>query len=159
MSRDPDLTYCANGHVMVILGCTNCGCYPDADCSIPVFSCRECGDSDYGDNEIARLHKSMCPYSAECKSKVEPFDYTTLTPMHLTKAEFEALDEYSATHPSGTTPGKRWRRHDGAHDPHCKTPVWIIGEYAELFGRDDCVVIKWFIPVLKLDAPLTGAST
>ncbi|MCO5730153.1 hypothetical protein [Rhizobium sp. SSA_523] len=142
---------------MTILGGTNCGCYPDADCSVPVFSCRECGDSDYGDNEIARLHKSLCPYREECETKA--FDYASLPPLYLTKREFNALPEYSATHPTGERPGVRWRRHDGAFDRKCEKPVWIIGEYAPLFGRDDCLVIKWHIPVLKIDAPLDGGAT
>jgi hypothetical protein len=155
--RDPNLTYCANGHVMTITAGTNCGCHPDADCSVPVYSCRECGDSDYGQSAHADLHRSLCPYAKECKAQ-ESF-YETLPPLQLTKAEFDALDDYSATNPTGTYPGRRWRRHDGAFDPRCKTPVWIIGEYAELFGRDDCLVIKWHIPVIRLDAPLSGDPT
>lgn len=154
--REDHLNYCANGHVMVIMGGANCGCYPDAQCSVPVYSCPECGDSDYGDNDHAKLRRSLCPEAKECRTQAS--FYETLPPLHLTKAEFDALDEYSATMPTGTTPGRRWKRHDGAFDPSCRKPVWIIGEYGELFGRDDCVVVKWHVPVLKLGAPLSGGA-
>jgi hypothetical protein len=154
MTRDPDLKYCAQGHLMTILGGANCGCYPEASCSVPVFSCRECGDSDYGDNEIARLKKDMCEEARECAKKAPTPE--ELQPLHLSKAEFSALDEYSATHPTGVVIGKRWRRHDGAYDPSCKNPVWIIGEYVALFDRDDCAMIKWYVPVIRIDAPLSG---
>lgn len=157
MNRDPHLTYCANGHVMTILGGANCGCYPDAYCSIPVFACPECEDSDHGDNEIASLTRALCSEARECKTQEGPYD--RLPPLHLTKAEFDALDEYSATHPTGRTPGKRWRRHDGAYHPACSKPFWIIGEYVELFGRPKCTVIRWYIPVIRLDAPLSGDRT
>ena len=154
MTRDPHLNYCANGHVMTITGGANCGCHPDAQCSIPVYGCRECNDSDYGENEHARLHKALCPYAKECKTQAD--FYETLPPLHLTRAEFDAMDEYSATLPTGVKVGKRWRRHDGAYDPSCEKPVWVVGEYCALFGRDDCVVVKWHIPIIRLDAPLTG---
>ncbi|EUB97232.1 hypothetical protein PMI07_000808 [Rhizobium sp. CF080] len=147
--------YCANGHLMVILGGANCGCYPDAACSIPVYSCRECGDSDYGDNDHAKLHREMCKDARECNS--HGFDYASLPPLHLTKAEFEALPEYSATLPTGTTGGKRWRRQDGAYDRRCEKPTWIVGEFeAKDFGDQKNIRINWFVPVLKMDAPLTG---
>lgn len=154
MMRDPHLNYCANGHIMVILGGTNCGCYPDASCSVPVYSCRECGDSDYGDSEHARLIKSLCSEARDCKR--HGFDYATLPPLHMTKAEFEALDDYSATYPTGTTPGKRWRRHDGAHDPRCEKPVWIVGEYGDIEPGGLNIKINWYIPVIRVDAPLSG---
>lgn len=158
MTRDPNLKYCAQGHVMTILGGANCGCYPDATCSVPVFSCRECGDSDYGDNEIADLEKAHCAESRECLKQEDR--YADLPATHLTRAEFDALDEYSATNPTGTRPGKRWRRHDGAFDPRCKKPFWLIGEYEEKeieAGPHKGKVgtfIKWSIPVIRLDAPL-----
>lgn len=156
MTPDPTMTYCASGHVMTIKGGTNCGCHPDAACSVPIFSCSECGDSDYGDNEIARIKKEQCREALECTTQGS--FYELLPPLHLTKAEFDALDEYSATHPTGTIPGKRWRRHDGAYDPNCKKPIWVIGEYAELFGRPNCVVIRWYIPIIRIDAPLSGGQ-
>lgn len=152
MTRDPDLTYCAQGHIMTIMGGTNCGCHPDAQCSLPVYSCRTCGDSDYGDNKHAEIVKQVCAEHKACARQQPALD--ELPGIHLTKAEFEALPEYSVTNPTGVYIGKRWRRHDGAHDPKCKKPVWLIGEYKPLFGRDDCALIEWSIPVIRLDAPL-----
>jgi hypothetical protein len=35
--------------------------------------------------------------------------------VHLTKAEFDALPEYSASLPTGTTIGKKWKRNNFAH--------------------------------------------
>lgn len=157
MKRDPDLKYCAQGHIMTILGGANCGCHPDASCSVPVFSCRECGDSDYGDNEIAALTKEHCREARECKVQGSP--YAGLPPLHLTRAEFDALDEYSASLPTGTRPGKRWRRHDGAYDPGCKAPFWVIGEYdPDHDGQGDYIKINWYIPVIRVDAPLSGGA-
>lgn len=156
MTRDPDLKYCAQGHIMTILGGANCGCYPDASCSVPVFSCRECGDSDYGDNEIAKLTKDGCSEARECKKQAPPLE--SLPALHLTRAEFDALDEYSATLPTCARLGKRWKRHDGAFDPACNKPFWLIGEYKPLFGRDDCAVVQWHIPVIRVDAPLSGGA-
>lgn len=141
---------CANGHLMVILGGTNCGCYPDATCSVPVYYCRTCGDSDYGDNDHARIHKSLCPYADECKVKADP--YAGLPAMHMTRKEFDDLDEYSATLPGYTQPGKKWRRHDGAYDPNCKSPVWLIGEYdpGDAANRPN-IRINWYIPAILPD--------
>lgn len=156
MSRESYLNYCANGHVMTIRGGTNCGCFPDATCSLPVFSCEQCGDSDYGENEIARLRKAACREARQCRTQAE--FYESLPPLHMTRTEFDELDEYSATHPTGVRVGKRWKRHDGAYDPACKKPVWIVGEYVELFGRPNCVTVKWRVPVIRVDAALAGAA-
>ena len=70
----------------------------------------------------------------------------------------DQLDEYSATLPTGTTPGKRWRRHDGAFDPSCEKPFWLIGEYAAIPDDPERVAINWYIPVLRMDAPLSGGA-
>ena len=149
---------CANGHIMHFLGGTNCGCHPDASCSLPVYSCPICGDADYGDNTEAVEHKAACPDVEECKVKVDDY-YAKLTPLHLTRAEFDDLDEYSATLPTGTTPGKRWRRHDGAYDPSCHNPVWIVGEYdPDDDGAGPNIKINWYIPIIRLDAPLTAGE-
>jgi hypothetical protein len=42
----------------------------------------------------------------------------------LTRAEFDALPEYSTSIPTGTTIGKRWKRNMG-------NGVWWMGSYAE----------------------------
>lgn len=144
---------CSAGHTWKFVGGRNCGCHPDAQCSFPVHQCEVCQDYDYGDNPEANGIKSRCPDFAECKAKGPTFE-----PLHLTKAEFDALDEYSATLPTGTVAGKRWKRHDGVYDPACKKPVWLVGEYVALFGRDDCIMVKWYMPVPRLDAPLAGGA-
>ena len=80
-----------------------------------------------------------------------------LPPLHLTRAEFEALPEYSCSLPTGTTPGKRWRRHDGAHDREFVAaggvPVWIIGEFdPDDDGQGSTIKINWFVPVPTIPA-------
>jgi hypothetical protein len=147
---------CSNGHKWKFKGGKNCGCHPDASCSLPVHECERCGDCDYGDTAEAHRIIRACPEAAECKVK----GYAGLPALHLTKAEFDALDEYSASLPTGARPGKRWKRHDGAHDPAFRAaggkPFWLVGEYKALFGRDDCIVAVWHIPVPRLDVPSSG---
>lgn len=137
-------------HDWKLYGGTNCGCHPDATCSYPVHRCTMCGDWDYGDNPEADQIKAACGEAEECKQKGSD-PYSRLPPLHLTLSEFEALDDYSATLPTGAKPGRRWKRHDGAYDPACTTPVWIVGEYQEIPGDPIRVKIQWFIPVPKID--------
>lgn len=147
---------CVDGHSWRYIGGSNCGCHPDAQCSLPVRQCEICGDCDYGQNAEAEATKVACPEVEECKVKGSPYD--GLPPFHLTKAEFDALDEYSATLPTGTTPGKRWKRHDGAFDPSCEKPFWLIGEFGDVTPDGKSIRINWYVPVLKLDAPLAGGA-
>lgn len=73
--------------------------------------------------------------------------------IHLdTKGVTEAigLPEYSATIPTGTTPGKRWKRHDGAYDPSVNDPFWIIGEYGP--EVDGYVKIFYHRPTVRVKA-------
>lgn len=70
--------------------------------------------------------------------------------IHLTREEFGALPEYSASLPTGTTPGKRWRRHDGAFDHACKQPQWLIGEYGAVSADGRSIAIHWYIPVMVI---------
>ena len=53
--------------------------------------------------------------------------------LRITCEAFLALPEYSATNPTGTTPGKRWRRLDGAFDAKFLRsggkPRWLICQY------------------------------
>jgi hypothetical protein len=148
---------CANGHPMAHLGGANCGCHPDASCSLPVYSCPVCGDADYGDNPESTAIKADCADVEDCKVKSD--FYAGLPAMHLTRAEFDAMDEYSATLPTGTTAGKKWKRHDGAYDLSCEKPIWIIGEYdPDDDGKSPNIKINWYIPVLRLDAPIGGAA-
>lgn len=55
--------------------------------------------------------------------------------LRLTYQQFMKLPEYSATNPTGTTIGKRWRRLDGCYDKNFQRaggkPRWIVCEYAE----------------------------
>lgn len=80
--------------------------------------------------------------------------------MRITWQAFSKLDEYSASYPTGVTPGKRWRRLDGAHDPrshlprshpHRVVPRWYVLEYVEV-DEKHCAV-KWYKPVLYACPP------
>jgi hypothetical protein len=52
---------CYQGHLdWVSSGGANCGCHPTAACSVPVYHCTVCGDSDYGDNEEADEQRKRC---------------------------------------------------------------------------------------------------
>lgn len=60
---------------------------------------------------------------------------TDTTHALMTMAEFQDLPEYSCTLPTGTTPGKRWKRSDvyelyavGRQGPLC----WWMGEYGAI---------------------------
>jgi len=74
----------------------------------------------------------------------------------MLKEEFERLPEYSATWPTGVVPGKRWRRHDGAHDfKSLEPPVWFVLEYGPLetfeehgLTKQGCRTI-WYRPILS----------
>lgn len=82
----------------------------------------------------------------------------------LTQSEFDALPEYSASYPTGTTPGKRWKRHDGAHDREFISrggvPKWQVLEY-DPECPDDAMTITVFTyePVIVPDdKSITGPS-
>ncbi len=45
---------------MKSVGGCNAGCGDGCGCSVPVFVCTRCGDSDYGDNEEARQTREDC---------------------------------------------------------------------------------------------------
>jgi hypothetical protein len=80
--------------------------------------------------------------------------YRALPKMRMTLAEFERLPEYSASYPTGTTPGKMWRRHDGAHDPSRRfEPLWVICQY-DPDCPDDAKTIKIlsYRPVIRMPA-------
>ena len=48
------------GHLWRHAGGANCGCHPDAMCSVPIHECAACGDFDYGDNEDAEEQRAEC---------------------------------------------------------------------------------------------------
>lgn len=139
------MNYCPLGHIMTITGGANCGCHPDAACSVPVYACRQCGHTDYGNNTHAKIVKDICAEHRDCRAKAPPMEG-----LHLTRDEFWALPEYSVSNPTGVVPGKRWRRHDGIHDPACKEPTWIIGEYVDEPQNNRCVIV-WSIPAVVPD--------
>ena len=139
---------CATGHRWRHIGGCNCGCHPDAQCSMPVHQCDVCGDVDYADNAEAAQQRAACPDVDECRQKGP-----ALNGLHLTREEFDALPEYSATLPTGTTPGKRWKRHDGAFDREFiaggRKPKWMIGEYdPHDDGKGPTIKINWYWPLL-----------
>lgn len=74
----------------------------------------------------------------------------------ITFAEMKALPEYSATLPTGVTPGKRWRRHDGAHDlayiRRGGVPFWVIGSYEAIPGNTTKCAVVWYRPVIRARA-------
>lgn len=61
--------------------------------------------------------------------------WRSLPPLQITMRKAAELPEYSATNPTGVTPGKRWRRENGAFDHAFKRqggrPRWVICEYQE----------------------------
>ena len=64
----------------------------------------------------------------------QPRDFIAAFPrLRLTPRQFEQLPEYSCSYPTGTTPGKMWKRLDGAHD-HAffeagGQPYWMVMQY------------------------------
>jgi hypothetical protein len=94
----------------------------------------------------------------------ETVNYPEVT-VKLTRAEFEALGEYSCTLPTGTTIGRRWKRNqnayrqpvcahlhpwDGYKEPSFRGDNWWMGEYAldpkaKLLpdGRPATYLIRW----------------
>jgi hypothetical protein len=65
--------------------------------------------------------------------------------VELTRAEFDALPEYSCSLPSGTTIGKKWKCNDDAYAPEPRRsiahveeqmadvfPEWWMGQYVAL---------------------------
>ncbi|PZU95514.1 MAG: hypothetical protein DI527_00465 [Chelatococcus sp.] len=100
-----------------------------------------------------------------------------LPPLRLTPSQFRSLLEYSGSLPTGTTPGKRWKRLDGVHDYEFRKrggkPVWMVGEYdptaptekqiAEMKVRGEkpptSIQINWYRPVIVVRAATqAGAS-
>lgn len=64
----------------------------------------------------------------------QPRDFiATLPRLRLTPQQFEDLRDYSASYPTGTTPGKMWRRLDGAFDYAFiragGKPYWMVMQY------------------------------
>ena len=81
-----------------------------------------------------------------------------LPPLSVDQDELAELREYSASIPTGTTIGKRWRRDlnayvrpvvaclhffDGAPVREVLPPLWVIGEYVAC-DEPGMVGIEWF---------------
>lgn len=85
-------------------------------------------------------------------------DYVkSLEPMRLTPEQFKALPEYSSTNPTGTTPGKMWRRHDGVFDRAWRAqggkPRWIICQYDPSCPKDaKTIKIYQYRPIIVVRA-------
>lgn len=64
----------------------------------------------------------------------------------LSCEEFKKLPEYSTTLPTGTTPGKLWKREQsemrGTED--YKRLGWYIGEYEDIPGDPNHIAINWY---------------
>lgn len=59
--RDFLFVGCEAGHDWHSLGGCNAGCHPEhCACSVPVNTCRRCGDCDYGDNAEAEQVRADC---------------------------------------------------------------------------------------------------
>lgn len=86
-----------------------------------------------------------------------------LETLKLTQREFDQLPEYSASLPTGTTVGKRWKRHwrepqscgvPSSHPAYRHIPPkdgWQIGEYVE-HPDPGLVGIKWYEVELVTEA-------
>lgn len=75
----------------------------------------------------------------------------------MTRAEFESLDEYSASTPGGTSVGKIWRAHRSRR--YGGDDSWWLGEYYDL-GLIDEVGIRWRrIHVVDVSTAGVGRST
>lgn len=53
------------GHDWKSLGGCNCGCHPEAQCSVPVNECTRCKDCDYGDNADAQEIRQRCDWRGQ----------------------------------------------------------------------------------------------
>lgn len=85
--------------------------------------------------------------------------------MAITPAAFMALPEYSGSMPTGTTPGKTWRREDGIYDPRARNLAWrkanvrwvivqyqACGEKTAEFPDGKMVRTVYYKPVFRVKA-------
>lgn len=71
----------------------------------------------------------------------QPRDFiATLPRLRLTPRQFGQLSEYSCSYPTGTPPGKMWKRLDGAHDHAFRRagsqPYWMVMQYDPAASSD-----------------------
>lgn len=96
-----------------------------------VWSCAECSAGLHGECsgwawDFDKDEKTQC----QC---------TDCGPAQMTQSEFDALLDYSASLPTGTTIGKQWKRRNDYHD---ESKGWMLGEYVE-HPNPDLVGIRW----------------
>lgn len=61
LEREAMSATCADlGYAWTHVGGINAGCGPDCSCSVPIYSCNRCGDSDYGQNAEAVKVRADC---------------------------------------------------------------------------------------------------
>lgn len=74
-----------------------------------------------------------------------------MPPLSITRAELDALPEYSTTFPTGTVVGKRWKLAPWARLRIRQHPdQWIVAEYAE-HPNPALVAIRYYRP--QVNAP------
>lgn len=74
----------------------------------------------------------------------------TMPTLRLTWWLLKSISDYSASIPSGTTPGKVWRRRIRYTDPDGPDTKYALGMYGEPDG--DKIPIYWF-PVMIVEGP------
>jgi hypothetical protein len=62
--------------------------------------------------------------------------YSQLSEVTLSRAEFDALYEYSTSRPTGVYPNKRWKRNERHIHRDANQDIWILGEYLPSRTRD-----------------------
>jgi hypothetical protein len=88
----------------------------------------------------------------------QPKDYIDKLPrLRFLLQEFLNLPDYSATYPTGTTPGKVWRRLDGAFDRDFikagGKPYWMVMQYDPDCPKDaKTTKILRFKPIIVVKA-------
>lgn len=95
------------------------------------------------------------------KRKVQE-GHRALPPLLVTLAYLKSLPDYSCSLPTGTTPGKRWKREVHFQPWGWRSLPrigWMIGEYYE--GSDvppDQIGIRWYRPVIRVKAGTERAT-
>lgn len=107
-------------------------------------------DSTIGTRTLQDIDATLATSTPPGPSKEEA------TVDRLTPAELLALPEYSSTVPTGTTIGKRWRRHQPSRRACGDNPTcghWWTGEYFES-GKESGVGIRWL--KVEIIEPITS---
>lgn len=91
----------------------------------------------FNDKELGQVKTLLAKFGFRLSSPEK-----TNAPICLSEKDFDALDDYSCSIPTGTYVGKRWkRRHPYVHYPDV-VPTWTMGEYYE-YGDHGRVGINW----------------